>query len=367
MPDATATSVSWLYRSLTSLLLVLWLAGTGWLVWLVLWAGNERLSNTSRDVALEIPDAPAGEARLTRVVQSLSKAKIVERPRAFAFYLRLIGAVPTLRTGWVAVNRKFSMREQLTRIARGYGVTPVEVVIPEGFTSFDVATRLSRFGVAERAALLSAMRSPALLAELQIDADSAEGYLFPAQYRFMQDSAADRVVARMVATFRARTAALFSQQSPAVLPLSPLSVPQLVTLASIVEREARVPDERPVIAGVFFNRLFDPNFQPKRLQADPTVAYGCLVAGDKVPSCREYDGRHITPAMVRDPENPYSTYRRDGLPPGPICNPGLAALEAAVHPERHSYYYFVAKGGGRHAFSESLGEHNANVRPPEGP
>lgn len=365
MLDATATRPSWLFRSLTGLLLLAWLVGTALLVWLVLWAGNERLARTSRDVAVQIADAPPGEARLARVVEALSRAKIVDRPRAFSFYLRLIGAVPTLRTGWVAVNRRFSMREQLTRIARGYGTTAVEVVIPEGFTSFDVAARLSRFGVAEHQALLSAMRSPQLLAQLEIAADSAEGYLFPAQYRFMQDSPADRVVARMVATFRARTEALFGPQSPAVLPLSPLSAPQLVTLASIVEREARVPDERPIIAGVFFNRLFDPSFQPKRLQADPTVAYGCLIAGDKVPSCREYDGRHITPAMVRDPDNPYSTYRHDGLPPGPICNPGLASLQAAVHPQPHAYYYFVAKGAGRHAFSTSLGEHNANVHPSE--
>jgi len=148
-----------------------------------------------------------------------------------------------------------------------------------------------------------------------------------------------------------------------VRPLSPLTPQQLVTLASIVEREARVPEERPTIAGVFFNRLFDPSFTPKRLQADPTVAYGCLVAGERVPSCREFDGRRITPAMVRDPDNPYSTYKHDGLPPGPICNPGLPSLSAARHPEQHPYFYFVAKGGGRHAFSASLDEHNQNVHP----
>jgi UPF0755 protein len=118
-----------------------------------------------------------------------------------------------------------------------------------------------------------------------------------------------------------------------------------------------------VIAGVFFNRLFDPSFRPKRLQADPTVAYGCLVASERVPSCREFDGRHITPAMVRDPENPYSTYRHDGLPPGPICNPGLSSIRAALHPQPHSYFYFVAKGAGRHAFAASLDQHNENVHP----
>jgi UPF0755 protein len=356
MPVATLVR-----RTLIGTVLLAWLCGTAGLIWLVLWTANERLSPTSRDVSIELPVGLAGNAQIDAVARALYEAKIIDSPAAFRFYLHVIGASSRLRTGFVAVNRHYSMREQLTRIARGYGTSSVEVVIPEGFTRFDVATRLSRFGVAERDALLSAMVDPRLLAELAIEGDSAEGYLFPALYRLQQDSPADRVLARMVSTFRARTALLFREHSPAELPLSPLSPAQLVTLASIVEREARVPEERPVIAGVFFNRLFDPSFQPKRLQADPTVAYGCLVAGERVPSCREYDGRHITPAMVRDPENPYSTYRHEGLPPGPICNPGLASLRAALHPEPHSYFYFVAKGGGRHAFSASLHQHNAAV------
>jgi UPF0755 protein len=166
----------------------------------------------------------------------------------------------------------------------------------------------------------------------------------------------------MVRVFRERTRALFeayAQGHPGTT--AALTPHELVTLASIVEREARAPDERAVIAGVFMNRLTDPSFRPRRLQSDPTAAYGCLVAGDRVPSCAEYDGRRVTPAMLRDPENPYSTYRREGLPPGPICSPGLEALKAALAPQAHDYFYFVTKGGGRHAFSHALGDHNARV------
>jgi UPF0755 protein len=167
----------------------------------------------------------------------------------------------------------------------------------------------------------------------------------------------------MVRVFRERTRGLFDayalEHDGAPFSLTPH---QLLTLASIVEKEARVPDERPVIAGVFMNRLTDETFKPKRLQADPTVAYGCLIAGDRIPTCAEYDGRRVTPAMLRDTENPYSTYRRDGLPPGPICNPGLDSLKAAVTPAPHDYFYFVTKGGGRHAFSHSLDEHNQRIR-----
>lgn len=346
-------------RTLLGLVLALWLVGTGALLWLMLIVANTPAGTVSRDVPIEVP---AG-ATIDQVAKRVADAKAVDHPRVFAFYLRVIGAARTLRTGWVVVNRALSMREHLARLAYGYPTSSVDVVVPEGFTRFDVATRLARYGVASREALLRASEDPELLAELGIQGDSAEGYLFPALYRFKQDSAPGRVIARMVGTFRARTEAVFEDNSPEVLPLSPLTPHQLLILASIVEREARVPEERPTIAGVFFNRLFDPRFTPKRLQADPTVAYGCLVAGQRVPSCRDFDGRHITPAMVRDPDNPYSTYRHEGLPPGPICNPGLSSLQAARHPEPHPYFYFVAKGGGRHAFSASLGEHNQAVHP----
>ena len=109
------------------------------------------------------------------------------------------------------------------------------------------------------------------------------------------------------------------------------------------------------------NRLTSPEFHPKRLQSDPTVAYGCLLDRELIPSCAEFDGRRTTPAMVRDPANRYSTYRNEGLPPGPICNPGLSALDAALRPAQHDFFYFVTSGGGRHAFTHSIDEHNARV------
>ncbi len=136
---------------------------------------------------------------------------------------------------------------------------------------------------------------------------------------------------------------------------------EALTLASIVEREARVAEERPIIAGVFVNRLVAPTFRPHRLQADPTVAYGCLTAPQAAPTCAAFDGRHITKVMVRDVQNPYNTYGLEGLPPGPICNPGLSALEAVVAPAAHDFFYFVATGDGRHSFSRTLQEHNARV------
>jgi UPF0755 protein len=136
----------------------------------------------------------------------------------------------------------------------------------------------------------------------------------------------------------------------------------VLILASIVEKEARVPEERPVIAGVFLNRLRSETFLPRRrLQADPTAAYGCLADPTCAPSCAGWNGRSITRRMLQDPANPYNTYRREGLPPGPIANPGLPSIRAVLEPERHDYLYFVVKGGGRHHFSETIEEHDRAV------
>jgi UPF0755 protein len=336
-----------------------WLVGTAFLIWLMLVYPNHRQTTAYKDFPIELAAPLSLESLATR----LEAEKVVTHPHAFELYLRLMGAENRLRSGFIVVNRGLSLRELLPRLARGFGPSKVRVLLPEGFTRFDAATRLSRFGVSSRADLLRAGSDPTLLEGLNIPGDSVEGYLFPAMYDLVQESPAELVITRMVRVFHDRTQSHFDAYALAHdgAPFS-LTPHQLLTLASIVEREARVPDERPVIAGVFLNRLVDETFKPKRLQADPTVAYGCLVAGDRIPTCAEYDGRRVTPAMLRDPENPYSTYRRDGLPPGPICNPGLDALKAALTPAVHDYFYFVTKGGGRHAFSHSLDDHNQRIR-----
>jgi UPF0755 protein len=115
-------------------------------------------------------------------------------------------------------------------------------------------------------------------------------------------------------------------------------------------------DERPIIASVFLNRLRDPAFHPRRLECDPTAAYGCVVAPEKAASCAEFSGKATAP-IEHDPNNPYSTYTHEGLPPGPIANPGARSLEAAMAPATTRYFFFVARGEGRHAFSETYEAH----------
>lgn len=346
-------------RNITAgVVFALWTLGTAFLIWLMLVFPNAHPKAPAKDFVIELPEHVSVEG----LAEKLVEAKITDQPRALTLFLRFMHVGPRLRYGYVVVNRAMSVNEHLPRLADGFGSSMVHVLLPEGFNRFDVVTRLSRFGVASREELLAATEDAALLQALEIPADSFEGYLFPAVYNFLQGTAPEAVIRRMVRVYRERTQALFDAYALAHdgEPFS-LTPHELLTLASIVEKEARIPDERPVIAGVFLNRLTDPTFRPKRLQADPTVAYGCLVAKDRIPTCAEYAGR-VTSAMVRDPENPYSTYKREGLPPGPICSPGLQALEATLKPTQHDYFYFVTKGGGRHAFSNSLETHNQRVR-----
>src|SRR4029077_821475 len=135
-----------------------------------------------------------------------------------------------------------------------------------------------------------------------------------------------------------------------------VAVRHVVTLASLVERETALDDERPLVASVFLNRLRDPAFKPKHLQCDPTAAYGCLAFPEKASAGAAVAGKP-TAAIEHDPDNPYSTYTHEGLPPGPIANPGTKSLDAVAAPASTHYFFFVARGDGHHAFSETYESH----------
>jgi UPF0755 protein len=224
-----------------------------------------------------------------------------------------------------------------------------------------MARRLEESRVVPVREFLDATTDTRLLGDLTIDADSAEGFLFPATYELPLDSDARDVVRRMKREFdrrwdllsRARGATLSDVMSSAGL-----DVRGVVTLASMIEKEAAVDDERPVIASVFLNRLREPSFRPRRLECDPTAAYGCLAFPEKAASCAGFSGKP-TAEIEHDAANPYSTYTHEGLPPGPIANPGYKSLEAAASPANTHFFYFVARGQGRHSFSETYEAHLA--------
>lgn len=302
-------------------------------------------------------------ARIDTVAEELERIGAIDHASYFAFYARLLGAEESLREGEIRLRPNMSVRSLLMRIAEGYGEVSLDIVIPEGFHRFAVARRLARWDVCSEEAFLAATTNRALLDELDIPGPSAEGYLFPDTYTFVTHTEPEEVLRRFVSNYRARTAEAFAVEGPAHARLERLSFSphDMLTLASVVEKEAVMRDEQPIIAGVFVNRLESETFLPlHRLQADPTVSYGCLVHPELL-SCAGFDGRRITRAMLDDSNNDYNSYRRAGLPPGPICSPGLPAIRAVLSHTQHDYLYFVARGGRRHAFSATLDTHNESV------
>ncbi len=325
------------------------LAALGWLLLVF-----PRTSNPGNGDIVTVRVPEGSNAR--QAALAFAAAGCLENPEAFAIYLRVQGVDRRLRTGPIPVRntiRPENLAHQLDTRRLG---PPTRVTIPEGFTRFDIAERLEELGVCSRSAFLFASAS----APDGVDAPSAEGFLFPDTYEFRIDSDARDVLRTMTETHRRRIDDLLDTRREEQAGLG-LSETEIVTLASIVEREAAVPDERSTIAGVFLNRLRSETFRPRhRLQADPTVSYGCLAEPQLADSCDGFDGR-ITRAMLQDSDNRYNSYRHAGLPPGPVCNPGIAAIDAVLRHEEHEYLYFVARGGRRHAFSEELGDHNDAV------
>ncbi len=307
---------------------------------------------------------PASQGNATELASTLQSNGIIDNGSMFTIYMKLLGADRGFREHKVTYEGGLTPREVALRSAAALGVMQVWVTLPEGYTRFDIAKRLEEYGVCAARDFLNATEDGDVLESLAIEAPTAEGYLFPDTYQLTDAMEPRRVIGRLVENWQRRVQALVGEDRT---PLDVLradlgwDIHDVVTLASIIEKEAAVPEERPIIAGVFLNRLRSKTFLPAgRLQADPTVAYGCLVKGDLVASCDGFNGT-ITRAMLEDDANPFNTYRHPGLPPGPICNPGAAALEAVLRPREHDFLYFVSQGNGRHAFSATLGEHNRAV------
>lgn len=231
------------------------------------------------------------------------------------------------------------------------------VVIPEGYNRFQVAERLEELGVCSGSSFLMAGTNKRRLRALKIAAPTVEGYLFPATYQVYVNTPAPNVMGQLVEeTYRRFPAGAKALREGGALAKMGWGIYEVLTLASMVEKEAGAAEERATIAGVFLNRLRSSTFRPRRmLQSDPTAGYGCRLLPD-LASCTGFTGR-IVPAMLRDAANPYNTYRHAGLPPGPIANPGTSAVRAVLEPESSDYLFFVAGEGGRHVFSRTLTAH----------
>ncbi len=246
----------------------------------------------------------------------------------------------SIKAGEYELAPSMTPQEILDKMVQGE-MLQRRTTIKEGMTAKDIVKAFDESGVVGQESLEAALRDQGLLSALHIPADSFEGYLFPETYNFPRNTKASVVITAMVEELNKKWAPEWSQQLEAL----GMSKHELITLASIIEKESGNFEEQPVISSVFHNRLR----YKMRLQADPTVIYG-------IPN---FNG-NIT---KRDLEtySAYNTYTIDGLPPGPIANPGLSAIKAALYPATTKFLYFVGNGDGKHVFSDTLGEHNRAV------
>ncbi|MEM9290891.1 MAG: endolytic transglycosylase MltG [Acidobacteriota bacterium] len=287
----------------------------------------------------------ANGTSVSEILQRLEGEGVIENADLARLYLIHVLGDPPLRAGEYRFNSPLSAPQALDQMIRGEVITrPVTLI--EGLVLEEIAEHLATEGFGDRDAFLRYLRDPALISDLDPEAPNLEGYVFPDTYRFASGTSEEQIVETTVRTFRQR----WTQQVEPLLPRDGErpSVREVVTLASIVEKEAQLEDERPIIAGVYAHRLE----RGIALYADPTVIYALRLEG-------RWDGNIRRTDLRLD--HPYNTYVYPGLPPGPIANPGLGSLQAAARPADVPYLYFVSRNDGSHVFARTLAEHNRNV------
>lgn len=298
-------------------------------------------SDSAQKVRVVIPP----DSGAPRVAHILAQDGVIRNATAFLWYARLHGEAGKLKAGRYRLAPNMTLDEIIDRLKRGGSETEDRTVtIPEGYTLGQIAEALQTKGViADPQAFLQIVKSknPGLTAPFKLPKTGLEGYLYPDTYRFLPNSRPERVAQAMLDSFTKQ----FYEPNQDAIARSGHSLHQIVTIASLIEREAEVPQDRPKIAGVIENRLR----RHMRLQIDATLDYA--------------HGHHLSRVLYKDLaiKSPYNTYRYAGLPPGPIASPGKASLEAALHPEHSDYLYYVAGPNKAHIFARTEAEHNQNV------
>ena len=273
------------------------------------------------------------------IARDLQEQGVIRSSAAFLM-VQYVKGLHTLKAGEYKFDQPASALDVWSRLVRG-DVYARTVVVPEGFNMYDIAAAVEQAGLGSASDFVTAARSDIfLVSNLDPDAKSLEGYLFPDTYQFTRIDTAHDIAAAMVHRFR--------QEAQKIGLLGNADMHRIVTMASIVEKETADPKERPLVAGVYYNRLG----KNMTLAADPSVIYAALLAG-------RYRGTIYVSDLQYD--SPYNTYRFPGLPPGPIANPGVASLLAAMYPAHTNFLYFVSDNNGHHRFARDLQEHARNV------
>jgi len=274
------------------------------------------------------------------IAKRLEGSHLISHSLKFKIMARYHGLDTRIKAGEYMLSKGMTPAAIMERLTSG-DVILHKVTIPEGFTMYQVAKRMEKAGLCDAKTFLKWAQNPDFVQRLGISGNSVEGYLFPDTYMFAQHPGAKKIIEAMVKRFNS----VFSDKWRKRAQSLGMTIHQIVTLASIIEKETGVESERPIIASVFYNRLK----RHMRLASDPTVIYGI----------KDFNGNITQKDLKR--KTPYNTYVIFGLPPGPIANPGRSSLKAALWPAKTDYIYFVAKPDRTHFFSTNLSEHNRAV------
>lgn len=314
---------------------VLLAAGGGWFFWRALrtpykgWAGEARRVEVRRGL------------RTSAILRTLQREGVLRDEWIPLVYMRLFRSRDSLKAGVYEFTKPLPPVDVIDKLVKG-DIVLKTVTVREGLDRFAIARLFAAESLGTEEEWEKATSNAEQIRDIAPDASSLEGYLFPDTYKFDPGTSATTIVDTMVRNFRKNWGDQIAFITTGLTPH------ETVTLASIVETEAQVPEERPIVASVYLNRV------RKRmlLGADPTVIYALKLAG-------RWDG-NIRKADLQI-DSPYNTYRKPGLPPGPIANPGLASLRAATAPASTPHLYFVSRNDGTHVFANTIAEHNRNV------
>lgn len=316
-----------------------WLTAAGLLVSIVIYTSLSLLYPTPRDAEVDVR-IPVG-ASYQQALSLFHEKGVIHTKLPLLLLGRFAGVEKTVRPGLYRIAKDASPLDVFDKMRLGKTET-ITLTVPEGYNLEETALAVEKAGLASKEEFLRSARDQLFAARLGLNTSTFEGFLFPDTYRIPVGSESEEIIKTMVGRFRK----ILGPELKKRLSKSGMTTTQLITLASIIEKEARKDFERKLIAAVYLNRLK----KGMRLEADPTILYGVRSTGKPI---RRSEIRRRTP---------YNTYVIKGLPPGPIANPGLESIKAALYPADVDYLYFVAKNDGTHHFSKTLREHNKAVR-----
>jgi peptidoglycan lytic transglycosylase G len=334
---------------------------------------DEAHDGSGKEVEVEIVSGMS----FPSIASLLEDKGVLSHPTWFRIYAMWNGKTADVKTGKYVLKDNLTPSEVLDILVKGVKEVTIRVTLPEGENMLEFFKKLEDAKVASAKELEALARDKEFLGRHAIVGDTPDGYLFPDTYNFRHDEKPGVVLHRMITRHQEVWNSLLEKHAREVAAIKDKmgwSDRDILTMASIVEKEAVDPKERPRIAQVFINRLTFSSFKSRRLETDPTIRYGCLVPTVKSPACQEWiDGcvkqgkqagcDRLHEAQLKDKDNPYNTYQHEGLPPGPIANPGRASMEATLTPDGSDYLYFVAtsKNSRNHAFARTAADHEKNV------